>query len=62
MKTCENCLWRDQCPDTGERCEYYDSTDGAENIAIKEYYQDLDERHKEYQELIREQQDDYYGG
>lgn len=57
MKTCENCLWRDQCPDAGKRCEYYDPIEGAENIAIREYHQDLDERHEEYQELIREQQD-----
>ena len=56
MKTCENCLWRDQCPDAGERCEYYDPIEGAENTAIREYHQDLDERHEEYQELIREQQ------
>lgn len=57
MKTCENCLWRDQCTDAVGRCEYYDPVEGAENVAEREYRQDLDERHREYLELIREQQD-----
>lgn len=57
MKTCENCFWRDNCRDAGERCEYYDPVEGADSAAISEYRQDLDERNEEYQDLIREQQE-----
>lgn len=57
MKTCENCYWCDKCADAGERCEYYDPIEGAENMAIREYREDLEERHQHYQDLIKEQQD-----
>lgn len=57
MKTCENCYWADKCSDAGKRCEYYDPIIGSENIALREYMQDLREREQEYKELVREQQD-----
>lgn len=54
-KTCENCLWRDQCPESGVRCEFYDPVDGAENIALREYKKSLYERSRDYLELLEEQ-------
>lgn len=59
MKTCENCYWCDQCPDTGGRCEYYDPVEGGESVIIREYLQNLEERQEEYKELIKEQQGEY---
>lgn len=57
MKTCNNCLWTDKCPEVGHRCEYYDPIECEENIAIRDYYKDLAERGAVYRELVREQQD-----
>jgi hypothetical protein len=61
MKTCENCYWADKCPDAGKRCEYYDPIIGGENIVRREYEESLKERVEEYNDLVREQQDDYNG-
>lgn len=55
MKTCNNCMWADKCPDAGRRCEYYDPIIGSENIVMREYKQDLKERAEDYQEVINEQ-------
>lgn len=61
MKACENCYWADKCPDAGKRCEYYDPIIGRENIVRREYEESLKERVEEYNDLVREQQDDYNG-
>lgn len=61
MKTCENCYYADKCPDAGKRCEYYDPIIGEENIVRREYEESLKERVEEYNDLVREQQDDYNG-
>lgn len=57
MKTCKNCYWYDNCEYAGQRCEYYDPIDGAENITMREYHEYLKERHREYQDIVKEQQD-----
>jgi len=41
--------------------EAYDPIIGGENIVRREYEEALTERVEEYNDLVREQQDDYYG-
>lgn len=57
MKTCNNCFWVEQCPNSGRRCEGYYPVEGWENLVTREYYQILAERDKAYKELVQEQQD-----
>lgn len=60
MKTCNNCLYCDNCSaedKSNGRCEYYDPLIGAENIAKRQYEQDLKARAEEYLVIVTEQQD-----
>lgn len=57
MKTCNNCLWNDRCPDSGKRCEDYYPVIGCENIVLREYELSLKERVEEYEEIVKEQQE-----
>lgn len=55
MKTCKNCYWAIGCEDARKRCEYYYPLVGNENIALREYENDLRDREEEYQKVIDEQ-------
>lgn len=59
MRTCNNCLYCDNCNEDDKingRCEYYDPIDGYEGIAERQYRQDLQERAEEYWAVVNEQQ------
>ena len=55
MRSCEHCIWADQCTGT-EVCEhYYDATQSDDIESVADYASDLRERYEYYQELISEQ-------
>lgn len=62
MKTrkCEDCIWFDKCNEQESVCEdYYPaSEEECDEMLSKQYVADLDERHKYYQELIKEQEEE----
>ena len=53
---CENCMWYDVCMDHGELgCDFFESSDDAEQISELEYISDLEARHHLYSKQIEEQ-------
>lgn len=59
MKTCDNCYFFDDCRESDKakgRCEYYYPLIGSENIAIREFEEDLRMREEEYRKVVEEQQ------
>jgi hypothetical protein len=57
MKTCKNCLWYDDCPCSGQRCEDYYPLIGGESVVRREYEEALQERCREYEEIVAEMND-----
>lgn len=58
MKTCNNCFFFDNCSDHDKasgRCEYYYPL-MDENVAVKEFEDDLRMREEEYRKVVEEQQ------
>lgn len=55
-KTCENCVWADQCA-CEHACEYYEEAADAERVAGEEYEEALRERVDEYEDLLKEVND-----
>lgn len=53
FKSCEKCVWADQCA-CEHACEYYEEVDDCEKIVAEQYEDALRERVEEYEDLVKE--------
>jgi len=53
-RICKNCIWADKCA-ANEPCDFYESANCEERIAVEDYHADLKMREDCYAEQVEEQ-------